>query len=227
MIELCFAVLFREAMDCLNELSRVVFTSEFGKSPAAGIVVGFVLLILKDLYERRRARTTLKAALCTEAKTTWRVVETLMRGFPTRFETQAVVEAVETKSLTFEVINKLPSGFLFLKPNFPLGDVIAKLRPHEAEAAILYFDVWDRLANREARYSATFHELLKLTPHQQDANYAVQLKEIADELQGGLYLMLIAARDLASARHRLECATTTDTRSVSPDEFQCPGDWTL
>lgn len=213
--------------DFVGTSFRVLFSGEFAKSPAAGILVGVVVLVAKDFYERWRVRRALRRALNTEARCTWGFVKSMLGDFPSKDEVDAVVAGVTNGDLTFEVLNQLPSGFLFLKPSFQLGDIISKLKPKEAEAAVVYFDVWDRLVARTENFSATFSKLLELTSSMNDPRRRIELLETADRLSGNLRLILLATRDLGGARHNLECVTADDTSTVEPDEFLCPGDWQL
>lgn len=221
----------------LDSVWKYAFTDTFAKSPAAGIVVGVILLMLKDGFERHRVRRTLLRALNTEARTTWKIIADLLEQFPKREEADAIVDAVTNGTLTFEILDGLPAGFALFVPAFPLSDTITKLKPKEAEAAIHYFDAWTRLAEFERRVVTTYTKLIDLAPEANKEDRKMQVREVAVQVRGNLRQLLAAVRDLSTARRDLERVTATGLRwnplailrsrpkAELPDTFDFP-DWT-
>jgi len=189
-------------------LKKLLFTSEYAKSPMAGIVVGVVLLMAKDAYDRRQARRVLLVALQTEASTAWHTVHDLLRRFPTKAEADKLVKGVEDKNLDFETLDSIPAGWLLSAPSFSVADTIAKLKPHQATVAIEYFDAWTRLVERERRLTTTYMKLVELTPQLSKSESHMQLREVACQVRGSLKKLLTAAKDLAVARDALEVLAT-------------------
>jgi hypothetical protein len=185
-------------------LRDLLLTSEFAKSPVAGVLVGLALLLIKDFYDRLRARRTLLRALHTECRTTWAVLDDLARKFPKKAEADAIVDAVKYDTLDFDAINGLPSGWALFVPTLPIADVLTKLKPKEAEAAIAYFDGWTRVTDFERRMTTLYGKLVDLTPNVGERAHATQLREIACQLRGSWNQLRIAAEDLAKARLTLE-----------------------
>ena len=185
-------------------LRDFLLTSEFARSPAAGVIVGVVLLVIKDVYDRHRARRTLLTALHTECRTTWETLDDLAKRFPHRAEADAILRAIEGKTLNFETLDALPGGWALYVPNLPINDVLTKLKPEEAEAAIKYFDSWTRVADFERRVTTLYAKLVDLTPNAQKDDNLMQLREVACQLRGSWNQLRIAAEDLTTARRTLE-----------------------
>ncbi len=89
-------------MDPLHAIVDGLLSGELGKSPAAGVVVGVMLFLMKDWWDGRTAKNRLRNALHIETRMTWGVISNLHQTFPTKAQVDAVVEAVRKRSLTFE-----------------------------------------------------------------------------------------------------------------------------
>lgn len=213
-------------MELLRAIGEALLSSEVGKTPAAGVVVGVLLFLMKDWWDSNRAENRLRSALHTEVRTTWGVVKHLMQSFPTNAQVEAVVEGIRRRTLVFETVNELPNGFLFTAPTVPLGELVLRLPRDEAEATVKYFDVWARLVERERRYVSSFGKLLDLSPHILEDRYQLHLLEIADQVQGNLRSILTSARELGQARLELE-ALISPGKFDRSDVFTCPSDWDL
>jgi len=188
-------------------LRDVLLTSEFAKSPVAGVLVGIALLLIKDFYDRHRARRTMLWALHTECRTTWGALDDLARKFPKKAEADAIVDAVKGGTLDFETIDALPGGWALFVPTLPIADALSKLKPKEAEAAIEYVDGWTRVIDFERRVTTLYGKLVDLTPSVRKPEHGTQVREVACQLRGSWNQLRIAAENLATARLKLEDVT--------------------
>lgn len=208
MDEFCLqlATSVQRVLECTgwNWFRRLFLSEEFAKSPAFGVVIGVVLLILKDRYESWRMRRNLLRALKTEVATSKDAVADALNGFPKEEELDAVLEGVKDQTLTFKQLNALPAGWALLAPTLPFVDLILKLRPDEAEAAVLYVDAWSRFVEFEKRVATQFNRLVDLTPKLKDPLHQIQLAEVAGQMQDSFRCMMSAAQHIQEQRDELE-----------------------
>ncbi len=182
--------------------------SDFWKGPAGGIIIAVVCLLIKDSFERWRTRQKLLSALKTEAETARVSIEDLLSRFPKIKSADDIVKSVEILDLRFEVLDELPGGWCLFAPSFAFGDLITRLNPKEARAAIEYLDAWARVIEFERRYSSYYTKLVDATPQVKKDEYRTQLRELSIQVRGSLRQLLLAATDLAVARKVVEDITT-------------------
>lgn len=189
---------------CLSWVHRLFLSEEFTKSPAFGVMMGVALLILKDRYESWRMRRNLLRALQTEVRTSKGAVAHALNGFPNDEQLDVVLQGVKEQTLTFEQLNALPAGWALFAPTLPFVDLILKLKPDEAEAAVCYVDAWARFVEFEKKASAQFNRLVDLTPKLKDAPHQIQLAEVAGQMCDSFREMRDAANHIQEQRTDLE-----------------------
>lgn len=217
------------------ELLHLFMSSDFARSPAGGIIVGLILLVVKGQYDRHSERKKLLWALNADARTCWAAMDHMARHFPSRSEADAIVEEVTAGSLTFETIDRLPAGWALFVSTFSHSDVLTKLRPKETLVAISYLDAWSRVIEFEKRISSLYQKLLDLTPHLQSNAHRIQLLEIASQLRGCWSSLRVAGQQLQTARAELENMTAHALSwnplvllrppAPKPDTEPFPTDW--
>lgn len=189
---------------CWGWFVRCFFTEEFTKTPAFGVIIGAILLVLKDVYERRANRRNLLRALRTEVATSQEAVADVLEGLPKDEELDLVSQGVKEQTLTFEQLNALPAGWALLAPTLPFVDLILKLRPDEAAAAVCYVDAWARFVEFEKKAATQFNRLVDLTPKLTETTHKIQLSEVAGQVCDSFRSMRDAAQHIQKQRHELE-----------------------
>jgi hypothetical protein len=188
---------------------------EIGKLVISGALGGGVAFMLQHILPGHR----LEKALHADAEGARRMADDHIPQFGAAADVAAKIEEAISKRqpVSFELITKLPAGWIFTAPSPDLLGHGGWFENAQAQAVIKYLHYWNVIVVQESRYRSSLDEFLKLFSTYEalsDSAVAVLRERICRVRDNAAALV----RDARLLRAQAACFLIWGMRALTPNE---------
>jgi hypothetical protein len=175
---------------------------EVAKLTISAALGGGVAVLLQHLLPRVRMTVALRA----DARGALRMTtEVIPRVEAARDSAGSIEKLISTKTaVTFEVLTKLPAGWIVTAPRPDLLAHAERFSETEAGAVMKYLHYWNTVVVLEERYRTSLEEFLKLTAtaSSDSDNSTIVLRERISRVRDNASSLVLAAKVLQAQASR-------------------------